>query len=162
MCLLGGIAFLLASFVDLTDSSVYVVHGNMEKKPLEIEFEHYFCSEDRVPIMEIYNTAQVVRPNGDTYFFNDVGSFLLWINKQKDKDALVMWVYSQDTERYVLAKTAWYSRIEITPMGYGFGAYEFQIYGLANHYFEEVERFALRGETLWYPMVRQLLVENKL
>lgn len=60
------------------------------------------------------------------------------------------------------ARSAWYSRIEVTPMGYGFRAYEFQIYALADHYFDEMYTCAIRGETLWNPIVRRLLVENKL
>lgn len=34
--------------------------------------------------------------------------------------------------------------------------------GVADYYFNEVEKFALRGETLWHPMVRFLLSDNKL
>lgn len=162
MLLLGGVLSVLILFANIEEKNVYVVHGNAEKQPLEIVFEKYFCSQDRVPIKELFNTAQAVRANGDTYFFNDVGSFLLWLNRQEDKDELVTWVYAQDTERYVPAKGAWYSRVEITPMGYGFGAYEYHIYGTADYYFNEAERFALRGETLWHPMVRSLLIENKL
>jgi hypothetical protein len=95
-------------------------------------------------------------------FFNDVGNVLLWLGRQKNPDEIVVWVYAQDTERYVLAKNAWYSRVEITPMGYGFGAFEFRLYGTADYYFSEVQRFALRGETLLHPMVNALLINNKL
>lgn len=77
---------------------------------------------------------------GDTYFFNDIGNVLLWLGRQKDQNEVVVsWVYAQDTARYVLAKDAWYSRVEITPMGYGFGAYEYHLYGTADYYFNEVE-----------------------
>ncbi|CAE09538.1 hypothetical protein [Wolinella succinogenes] len=151
--------FLLAN---PEEKSVWVVRGNMQKEPLEIVLERYFCSENRVPILELHNTAQAIKPNGETYFFADVGSLFLWLDRQKDKEEMTLWVYAQDTERYVPAQGAWYSRIDVTPMGYGFGAYEFHIYGLADYYYEEVQQLALRGETLWYPMVRQLLVENRL
>ncbi len=162
LILLSGVALLLIVFADFGEKQVYVIHGNTQKEPLEIILESYFCSQDKVPIRELFNTGQAIKANGDTHFFNDIGSMLLWINEQKDKDEIALWVYAKDTERYVLAKTAWYSRVEVSPMGYGFGAYEYHLYGVADYYFDEVETFALRGETLWHPMVRFLLSDNKL
>ncbi len=158
----GGILGLLIAFSDTQPSNIYVIHNNTAKEPLEIILERYYCSQDNVPILELFNTAQAIKPNGDTYFFNDIGSFFLWIEKQEEKENLTLWVYTTDTERYVPAKTAWYSRVGMTPMGYGFSPYEFHVYDTADYYFDEVYTFAQRGETLWHPMVRHLLVENRL
>jgi len=160
--LLLGVLALLIVTMDISESRVLVRHGNTQKEPLEIVLENYICIESRVPIVELFNSAQAILPNGDTYFFNDVGNVLLWLGRQKDPEKIVVWVYAQDTERYVLAKDAWYSRVEITPMGYGFGAYEFRLYGTSDYYFKEVQGFALRGETLLHPMVNALLMSNKL
>ncbi|AFL68063.1 hypothetical protein [Sulfurospirillum barnesii] len=159
---LGGIGLCMILFSDVEESRIFVVPNNTKKEPLEIVLERYYCSQDKVPILELFNTAQAIKPNGDTYFFNDIGSFFLWVEKQNDKKALTLWVYATDTERYVSAQSAWYSRVEITPMGYGFSPYEFHIYDTSDYYFDEVYTFAIRGETLWNPMVRHLLVENKL
>lgn len=159
--LLGVLALLIVN-MDISETRVLVRHGNINKEPLEIVLEQYICIESRVPIMELFNTAQAILPNGDTYFFNDIGNVFLWLERQKNKDEIVVWVYTQDTERYVLAKEAWYSRVEITPMGYGFGAYEFRLYGTSDYYFSEVQLFALRGETLLHPMVNSLLIDNKI
>jgi len=159
--LLGVIALLIFT-MDISESRVFVRHGNTQKEPLEIVLEKYICTESRVPIVDLFNSAQAIFPNGDTYFFNDVGNVLLWLARQKNQDKIVIWVYAQDTNRYVLAHNAWYSRVEITPMGYGFGAYEYHAYGRADYYFSEVQRFALRGETLLHPMVNALLTRNKL
>ena len=156
------VLFTLISSADLKEGSVFVVPNNTQKVPLDIVFEKYFCSQDKVPIKELFNTAQVVKANGDTHFFNDIGSFFLWINAQPNRDTMELWVYAQDTEHYIRAKEAWYSRVEISPMGYGFGAYEYHNYGVSDYYFDEIERFAIRGETLLHPMVRHLLVKNKL
>lgn len=82
--------------------------------------------------------------------------------RQKNKDDVVLWVYSQDTSRYILAKNAWYSRVDITPMGYGFGAYEFHTYSVNDNYFEDVLLYAARGETLINPLIFILLSENKI
>ncbi|WP_263833817.1 hypothetical protein [Sulfurospirillum oryzae] len=159
--LLGVIALLVVS-MDISETRVLVRHGNINKEPLEIVLEKYICTESRVPIVELFNSAQAILPNGDTYFFNDVGNVLLWLGRQKNRDEIVVWVYAQDTERYVLAQSAWYSRVEITPMGYGFGAYEYRVYGQSDYYFNEVQLFALRGETLLNPMINSLLANNKI
>lgn len=161
LLLLGVLALLIVT-MDISESRVLVRHNNTQKEPLDIVLEKYICTESRVPIMELYNSAQAVLPNGDTYFFNDVGNMLLWLGRQKNQDEIVVWVYTQDTNRYVLARNAWYSRVEITPMGYGFGAYEYHLYGQADYYFSEVQLFALRGETLLHPMIKALLINNKL
>lgn len=160
--LLLGVLALLIVTMDISETRVLVRHGNMQKEPLEIVLEKYICIESRVPIVELFNSAQAILPSGDTYFFNDVGNVFLWLERQKDQEKIVLWVYAQDTERYILAKDAWYSRVKITPMGYGFGAYEFRLYGTADYYFNEVQLFALRGETLLHPMVNSLLMNNKL
>lgn len=160
--LLLGVLALLIVTMDISESRVLVRHGNVQKEPLEIVLEKYICTESRVPIVDLFNSAQAILPNGDTYFFNDIGNVLLWLGRQKNRDAIVVWVYAQDTNRYVLAQNAWYSRVEITPMGHGFGAYEYHLYGISDYYFKEVQRFALRGETLLHPMVNSLLTGNKL
>ena len=104
--LLLGVLALLIVTMDISESRVLVRHGNTQKEPLEIVLENYICIESRVPIVELFNSAQAILPNGDTYFFNDVGNVLLWLGRQKDPEKIVVWVYAQDTERYVLAKDA--------------------------------------------------------
>lgn len=160
--LLLGVIGLLIFTMDISETRVLVRHGNTQKEPLEIVLEKYICTESRLPIVDLFNSAQAILPNGDTYFFNDIGNVLLWLGRQKNQNEVVVWVYAQDTARYVLAKDAWYSRVEITPMGYGFGAYEYHLYGTADYYFNEVQLFALRGETLLNPMINLLLANNKL
>jgi len=160
--LLLGVVALLIFTMDISDTRVLVRHGNMQKEPLEIVLDQYLCSESRLPIKELFNSAQAVLPNGDTYFFNDIGNVLLWLERQKNQEKIVVWVYAQDTNHYILAKNAWYSRVEITPMGYGFGAYEYRLYRQSDYYFKEVQLFALRGETLLNPFINELLINNKI
>ena len=145
--LLIGVVALLAFSVDTSEGKIVVRHGNVEKKPLDIDLN---------------NTAQAVMPNGDTYFFYDISNSFTWLMRQKNKDDVVLWVYSQDTSRYILAKDAWYSRVDITPMGYGIGAYEYHVYGINDNYFEDVMLYAARGETLINPLIFILLSENKI
>ena len=147
--LLIGVVALLAFSVDTSEGKIVVRHGNVEKKPLEIELGKYLCFESKVLISDLNNTAQAVMPNGDTCFFYAISN-------------VVLWVYSQDTSRYILAKDAWYSRVDITPMGYGIGAYEYHVYGINDNYFEDVMLYAARGETLINPLIFILLSENKI
>jgi len=160
--LLIGVVSLLAFSVDTSEGKIVVRHGNVEKKPLEIELGKYLGFESKVLISDLNNTAQAVMPNGDTYFFYDISNSFTWLMRQKNKDDVVLWVYSQDTSRYILAKNAWYSRVDITPMGYGIGAYEYHVYGINDNYFEDVMLYAARGETLINPLIFILLSENKI
>ncbi|WP_306529145.1 hypothetical protein [Campylobacter sp.] len=160
--LLACVMGLLISSMDIGESKISVRHGNTDKKPLQIEFGKYLCHESGTVINDLYNTAQAVMPNGDTYFFNDIANVFMWLMRQKNRDEIVVWVYSQDTEKYIIAKDAWYSRVEITPMGYGFGAYEFHNYGRSDYYYDEIVLCAARGETLLNPLINILLSENKI
>ena len=159
--LLSVIAFLLYS-MDFGDQKIVARYNNLTKEPLEIELEKYICFESKLPIIELENSAQAITAEGKTYFFNDVGNVMLWLSRQSDKESIVVWVYAKDTKRYVNARNAWYSRIELTPMGYGFGAYELRLYGTADYYFDEIYLCAIRGETLLNPMINKLLSENKI
>ena len=157
----GVFAFLFYS-MDFGEQKVLVKTGNTKKEPLEIVLEQYLCIESKLPITELENSAQAILPDGKTYFFNDVGNMMLWLSRQKEKEAITLWVYAKDTKRYIAAKTAWYSRVEITPMGYGFAPYEWRLYGTADYYFDEIYLCAIRGETLLNPMINKLLTFNKI
>lgn len=148
--------------MDFGEEIIVVSRNNIEKKPVEITLDKFKCSECGSLIKSLDNSSQVVMPDGTTYFFDDFGCMFLWINTQKNKDALTIWVYTEDTKRYILAQNAYYSRLAISPIGYGFGAYEIRLYGVASYDFNEVELFALRGETVLNPMILQLLLENKI
>ncbi|CUU77741.1 Uncharacterised protein [Campylobacter hyointestinalis] len=47
-------------------------------------------------------------------------------------------------------------------MGYGFGAYEFHLYGKNDHYYDEILLCAARGETLINPLINILIAENRI
>lgn len=160
--LMAGVLGLLIISADTSEGKIEVARGNTEKRPLEIELGKYVCKESGTIINDLFNTAQAVMPNGDTYFFNDIGNAFIWLMKQPKREKIALWVYAQDTDRYVPAKSAWYSRIEITPMGYGFGAFEFRLYGRSDYYYDEVLLCAARGETLINPLIKILLTNNKI
>lgn len=158
MSIIGVLFFAM----DFGEEMTVLSHHNTEKKPLEITLDKYICSECGSVIKSLASTSQAITPNGTTYFFDDLGCMFLWLNKQKNKDMITIWVYVEDTERYILAQDAWYSRLALSPIGYGFGAYERRTYGEAAYHFDEVQLFAIRGETLLNPIINLLLIENKI
>jgi len=160
--LLGSILAVLVLSVDVKEDLIVLSYHNVEKKPLEIPLDKYACSECGTPIRSLFNSAQAITSDGTTYFFDDIGCLCLWLNRQKDKDSVIVWVYTEDTEHYILAQYAWYSRTIASPIGYGFGAYEIRLYGRADYYFDEVKLFAIRGETMLHPMINALLLDNKI
>jgi hypothetical protein len=126
--------------------SVVVKQNNISKKPLKIKLNHYTDRYCNMTIKSLSYSAQAVLENGNTLFFDDPSCLVLWLNKQKDKDKKVLWVYAKDKNIYIDAKNSWYHFGEDTPMEYGFGAYKQKKDGYID--FEEFELRVLRGETM--------------
>ncbi len=173
-----------------TTEYIYEIDGNTKKDPLPVfeikKDKKVFCSECNMMVKKMRNSAQVVTPKGKTYFFNDVGCMIRWINEQKkyDEKELTMYVFVPECSCYIGAHEAWYVRDGITPLGYGvqaFGTYmEAQrsdmIYAPIEfgytsrkqdnesqkdvYEYDEVKKFILRGETLLHPLVRKKLLKN--
>ena len=162
LCLLALVLAVLAYNADISDDKILVSHSD-KSEPIEVLTPNkYICYESRTLIADNNDTAQAIMPNGDIYFFNDITNSFIWYMAQKSKDKIKLYVYSRDTNRYILAQNAWYSRVDITPMGYGIGAYEFHTYGINDNYFKEVLLYAARGETLINPYINILLSENRI
>ncbi|WP_457595999.1 hypothetical protein [Hydrogenimonas sp.] len=98
--------------------------GNTAHRPVDFFPHAYQCSECKMPLESKKYSAEVVAPDGKTWFFDDVGCMGAWIARQPFKDAATVWVYTLDTKRWFDGRKAHYSVLESTPMGYGFGAYE--------------------------------------
>ena len=158
--LIGFFALLIVS-MDIQEGRISSIARNASHEPIEMDTEHYACAECASAIKSAEYGAQVITPSGKTYFFDDIGCLCLWLNHQAQKETMQVWVYTQDTKRYILAKDAWFSRLENSPIGYGFGAYEIRVYARADYYFDEIMRFAIHGETRINPIVNKLLIENK-
>ena len=132
---------------------VVIVEGNKELKALPMELHKYQDSDCGMVIDDLTYASQVVVPSGKTWFFHDHGGFVHWLKDKNFKDEAVIWVMSRDTHKWIDAKTAFYSRNETTPMGYGFGAYEESADGRVSY--DEMQLLMLRGETLNNPLVRR-------
>ena len=154
------IFFIITIFLFISNKKQMVVRvdGNYAMKPLPIKLGHYQDSDCGMIIDDLRFAAEVVAPNGATWFFHDLGGMVHWIEDKPFKDKAKLWVMSLDSKRWIDAKKAWYSRVEKTPMGYGFGAYEKYKNGLIRY--EKMRILMLRGETLNNPQVRRALLGN--
>jgi hypothetical protein len=63
---------------------------------------------------------------------------------------------SRDTKKWIDGRSAFYSLVDKTPMGYGFGAYEKKAPTHVD--FDTMRLRMLRGETLNNPHIRKQLL----
>jgi hypothetical protein len=135
---------------------VVIKKGNVEQIPLEIVLDKYQDSDCGMIIEDLKYVSQVVSSDGKTWFFHDHGGFIHWLEDKSFKDDVVIWVRTIDTKKYVKAEDAFYSLNDITPMGYGFGAYENTKKGRVA--FNVMRLKMLRGETMNNPKIRKQLL----
>lgn len=142
--------------LEKTQKMVVIKEGNFKQLPLKMELHKYQDSDCGMVIDDLAYASQVVAPDGKTWFFHDHGGFIHWLSDKKFKDSAVIWVMSRDTHRWINGRKAYYSLNEITPMGYGFGAYEHKKEGTVD--FDTMRLKMLRGETMRDPKIRKQLL----
>ena len=155
------IAIIVVLFVSMSNvqKMVVVQTGNIDKKHIEIVVGKFQDSDCGMVIDDLTYSSQAISPNGKTWFFHDHGGLVNWLENKNFKDDAVIWVRSKDTLKWIDGRKAWYSRTDITPMFYGFGAYENKD---AKHItYEQMRIFMLRGETMANPHIKKQLLGNK-
>ena len=152
------IAIIIIIFLSMLNKKQMVVlkEGNTAQTPLEIVLGKYQDSDCGMTIEDMTYVSQVVSSDGKTWFFNDHGGLANWLKDKPFQDSAKIWVMTKDSKKYIDARTAWFSRTEKTPMGYGFGAYEIKQDGLIS--FEEMILKVLRNEDLRNPYVKKELI----
>jgi nitrous oxide reductase accessory protein NosL len=135
---------------------VVIKENNLQKIPLVMELNKYQDSDCGMVITDLQYASQVIAPDGKTWFFHDHGGFVHWLEDKSFKDNATIWVMSKDTHKWIDGKKAFYSLSDITPMGYGFGAYEKRKDGFVT--FEQMRLKMLRGETMNNPKIRKQLL----
>ena len=143
------IAFMLF-FVGCEKIEVYKT--SKDGKPVEFKKNEVQCVECTMQLETKLHTAQAVMPSGRVYFFDDPGCLAKWYMKHKDPK-IKLWVYTNDSKRYVDARRAWYKLGDKTPMNYGFGAYEKRVEGSVD--FDEFVAMMARGENMTNPAIRK-------
>ena len=183
------LGIFLYNYAHTTSENLYYIQGNTKKEPLSVEEikkdKTIICSDCGMMVKKLNTSAQVVTPDGETYFFDDVGCMIRWVNENNfdfEKD-VEMFVFVPECSCYIDAYDAWYIRDGITPIGYGVIAYgtsmaalrsdltrSDQEYGFNNfkdkdtekeiYEFDEVKLYVLRGETLLHPLIKKIILNN--
>ncbi len=135
---------------------ITIVKGNMAMRPLDIKLNATNDTECKMIIKKLENSAEVVSPDGRTWFFDDVGCMVLWLEGKKFKEDAKLWAYTLDSKKWVDAKRASYGVTDHTAMHYGFGAREQEGNGTID--FDEMRLRMLRGENLTNPKIRKKLL----
>ena len=181
------LSIFLYNYAQNTSENIYYINGNTDKKPLPVEEikknKKIICSDCGMMVKRLNTSAQVITPNGRTYFFDDVGCMIRWVVKQSFKNNAKMFVFVPECSCYIDAYEAWYIRDGITPIGYGVIAYgtsmgalgsDFTLsdyeYGYDNYKekkadkniyeFDEVRIYVLRGETLLHPIMKKIILNK--
>ena len=131
-----------------------IVGHNTDMQPLAIKPNKLQDPQCKMTIKTQKHSAQVAFANGKTYFFDDVGCMVLWLYNQPNQNIdKKLWVFSEDTKKWIDAKKAYYKLGLHTPMHYGFGAFEKKCNNCMS--FEEMKLKMLRGENLTNPKIRK-------
>jgi len=152
LTVIGIIAVIIISMAK-DKQPVTILKNNIEMKalPLKVNFTNDpYC---KMLITTERNSVQVVSPDGDTWFFDDPGCMILWIQEKSFRDNAKIWIHAIDTKRWIDARNAWYGIADQTEMHYGFGAREKKAEGTID--FKEMELRMLRGENLANPKIRK-------
>jgi nitrous oxide reductase accessory protein NosL len=152
------VGIIVALFLSLGKAQKMIVikEGNLKKVPLKMELNKCQDSYCGMVITELDYASQVIAPDGKTWFFHDHGDFVEWLKDKPFAKEAVIWVMSRDTHKWIDGRKAFYSINELTPMGYGFGAYENKGDGMID--FETMRLKVLRGETMKDPKIRKQLL----
>ena len=141
------------------DNPIEVVRGNLSYRPIPFTLEKTDDTICKMLIRSYYGSSQAITKKGDTYFFNDIGCMMIWLEEQPHKQSIRLWVYTNDTNRWLNARLAHYTTRDKTVIGYGFGAYEKKNRDSIS--FEQMRSRMLKGENLLNPKVRKRLLENR-
>ena len=160
MILLG--AMLLFGSIYNTFSAekmIVVLKGNHEHKALDVKLHHTQDAHCGMIIDSLEYGAQVIAPDGRTWFFHDLGGLALFLAGKEYEKTATIWVYQNDKKIWLNGRKAFYSRVENTPMYYGFAAYEEMQENFVD--FETMSKMMKRGENLTNPAVKRKLLSDK-
>ena len=157
--IIGG-AIVMLLFFSLANQSgpKFIERGNTAHKPITILPKTYQCSECNMVVEDLDYMAEVVREDGVTYFFDDIGCVVLWLESNKLENPTLL-TKTLDSKSWISATEAWYTRTANSPMGYGFAAYEKKSEGFIPY--SEMRLLMLQGKNLHDPFVKKSLLEQR-
>ena len=142
--------FILISTIYLLSFHLFVGCNSSNDIPTKSKI----CPECNMPLpKDNKHTAYIEESN----HFDDIGCLILWSNTNRmELDSRIVYIFSNDTKRYINALMAHYKIDEKTPMNYGFSAYEKETNGTID--FKEMQLRMLRGEHLANPKIRKKIL----
>ncbi len=155
---IGAIAIIFIALAK-KEAPITVVKGNLEGKALPIKLHKTNDTECAMLIETQTNAAEVVAPNGNTWFFDDPGCMVKWIQKKPFKEKAKLWVFTIDTKRWIDAKKAFYTTTYHSAMHYGFGAMEKNSSKTID--FNTMVQRMLHKQTMANPKYRKILLGKK-
>ena len=138
------------------DKPIVIEKGNLAHKPLPIKLNKTNDTECAMLIKTEQNAAEAISPDGKTWFFDDPGCMVKWLQKRDWKDKATLWVHTIDTNKWIKAQDAHFSTTYHSAMHYGFGAKERDGNGTIG--FKQMSDRMLRGETLANPKYRKKIL----
>ncbi len=152
------VAIIAGIFVSMAqkEGPITIVTGNTAAKPLPIQIGKTNDTQCAMLLKSERNAAEVIAPDGRTWFFDDPGCMVLWLKDKPFKDKATLWVHTLDTQKWIDARKARYGVSDHTAMHYGFGA---RAKGDAKSIgFDEMTLRMMRGENMTDPKIRKKLL----
>ena len=110
------------------------------------------CPKCNMIISDYKIHSALLEIKNSIHYFDDIGCMVLFAkDNQLDLNQMDSKVFTNDTNRYIDSRTAYYTDDENSPMGYGFSAYENPQH--KNIKFDEVIINMLRGEHMANPKI---------
>ena len=121
--------------------------------PGKVRWDREICARCAMAVSDRNFSAQVRGGRADKktrlYKFDDVGCAVIWLDQQRWKDdpRTEIWVSDHLTGDWIDARTAWYVKMNNTPMDYGLGAQRDKVEGALSfaearaHIYKVEERF---------------------
>ncbi len=153
--LIAIIVSVVLSIADKKHAKV-VLLDNTDAKAIIIAPKEYQCSTCKMEIEQIPYAVEIVNSNGKTWFFDDMGCAIEWLEHQDFKDNVAIWTQTEDTKEWVDATTACYRRDALTPMNFGFAAQKTCTEKMIDY--NTMRLKVLRGETMKDPYIRKQLL----
>jgi len=132
-----------------------IVYGNNTYQPIMLMPHQYRCAKCNMDITHLSYAAEAVAKNGDTYFFDDIGCMVLWLQKHSIPIAK-KWTKTLDTHNWIKTEDAWYTRTASSPMHYGFAAYTRHHQGFVDY--KTMRQLMESGAHLRNPKIRKKLL----
>ena len=124
--------------------ALLALFGGCEKKDYtkeaaKMHWDRDMCERCKMAISDRKFAVQGVDERGRVYKFDDIGCLILWQEREHPEVKFKkIWITDAKSGRWIDAKRACYKEGVISPMGYGFGAYEEHKEGCMS--FEDVKK----------------------